>query len=91
MVKGYKLPKKREDYEEIDRLFYGNHKIQVFDNPNYIQQPYPQQLESFTQQECKECLAKDKEVEFYRKLLLIIVGLVGFKVVIDSVKSSKSS
>ncbi len=84
MVKGYRLPKKQEGYEEIDKLFYGNHKIKVFENPNYVQQPYPQSVESFTEQECNECLAKEKELEFYRKLVLIVVGILGIKIIIDS-------
>lgn len=90
MVRGYKFKGNEEKYEQPDRLFFGNQKVHIFDNPNY-QQPlvrtenFEEKSSAVEAQLRDECKRKDKELEFYRAVVLIIVSGLVLNMVISGV------
>lgn len=93
MAPGYRLNKPKHE-EDIDRLFYGDHKITIFDNPDYEQarNGYLKLQESFnngsenSRNRCN-CHQYEKIISFYQIALMILLFTFILRFVIDGIVS----
>lgn len=95
MARGYRFNKPKQenfDGEDIDRLFYGDHKVTIFDNPNYEEgRTGYQKLERFDNKKrsrsecgCGYGCGGDKDIEFWRNVSLILLAALVLRMLLDS-------
>lgn len=91
MARGYKLNKQKQENcegEDIDRLFYGDHKVTIFDNPDYERARTGwKKLEGFHNEGRKcNCRQYQKTIEFYQNIFLILLIAFVLRLVLDGLK-----
>ena len=94
MARGYRLNKPRQekfDGEDIDRLFYGDHKVTIFDNPDYEQARTGwQELEHFGNKRSKKCGCGKHggDAEFWRNAFLILLVALVLRMLLDGMRGA---
>lgn len=94
MAPGYRLNKPKQenfDGEDIDRLFYGDHKITIFDNPDYEQarngwqKLEPEHFSGSTNKKCN-CKQYEKTIDFYHNVFLILLIAFVLRMILDGMR-----
>jgi len=94
MARGYRISKpSKENYgEDIDRLFYGDHKVTIFDNPDYEQARTGwQELEHFgnNRRRTNKCgCGTNKDAEFWRNAFLILLVALVLRMLLDGMRGA---